>query len=153
MKNPKYMTSNSVPLALSNLCYKSSVVEIYDAVEDAITANELMKNLNNLNLFEKFQIDRVTDTYVRLRSTDAFGNTHYFKAEFDNKPHHHLDEYYDGMANNYQIPISEMTAELMKEATDFIKSHPFEEGGYLLMYCPKEIGYEQSLWCVTSWIE
>ena len=84
MKKPKYMTKDGIPLALSNLYFRneSSVIEINDAVEDATTAIELMKNLNNLNLFEKFQIDRVTASYVRLISHDAWGNTHYFKAWF-----------------------------------------------------------------------
>lgn len=155
MRNPKFMTKDGIPLSLCNLYYsnESSVIEIYDAVENSATAIELMDNLNKLNLLERFSTDRVTDTYVRLKSKDSFGNVNYFKAEFDSKPTHHLNEYYDGMADNYQIPIAEMTAELMKEATEFIKNYPFEEGGYLLMYCPKEIGYEESFWCITSWVE
>lgn len=155
MKNAKYYNSHNVALSLSNLYYNTecSVTAIKDVVEDAHTAVELRDGLNKLNLFEKFRIDRVTDTYARLKSVDGFGNTHYFKAEFDEKPKHHLNEYYDGMADNYQIPTEEMTSELMKEAIEFIKRHPYEEGGYLLMYCPKEIGYEISFWCITSWTE
>lgn len=84
MKNPKFMTKDCVLLSLTNLFFRNdcSVVDIMDAVEDATTAKELMNNLNSLNLFEKFQIDRVTDSYVRLVSHDGFGNKHYFKAYF-----------------------------------------------------------------------
>ena len=84
MKNIRYYNSHNIPLALSNLFYgnESSVTEITDAVEDASTAEELRDNLNALNLFEKFKIDRVTDTYARLISVDKLGNRHYFKADF-----------------------------------------------------------------------
>lgn len=154
MKNPKYTTRDNIPLSLSNLYYgnECSVMEIKDVVEDAKTAVELRDGLNRLPLFEKFSTDRVTDTYVRLKSKDGCGNTHYFKAEFESKPKHHLDTYYT-MADNYLIPVDEMTPQLMAEVAEFIKAHPFEEGGYLLMYCPKEVGYEESFWCVTSWVE
>lgn len=154
MKNPKYTTKDNIPLSLSNLYYGNdcSVMEIKDVIEDATTAVELRDGLNKLNLFEKFRIDRITDSYVRLKSKDGCGNTHYLKAEFDAKPKHSLDKYYT-MADNYLIPVDEMTPQLMAEITEFIKVRPYEEGGYLLMYCPKEIGYEESFWCVTSWVE
>lgn len=154
MKKPKYMTKDGTPLSLSNLYFRneSSVMEIMDVVEDATNAVELMDGLNRLNLFEKFRIDRTTDTYVRLKSTDSFGNIRYFKAEFDTKLKHSLDKYYT-MADNYLIPADEMTPQLMAEVMDFIKNCPFEEGGYLLMYCPKEVGYDEPFWCITSWVE
>lgn len=148
------MTKDGTRLSLSNLYFRneSSVVEIMDVVEDATNAVELMSGLNKLNLFEKFRIDRTTDTYVRLKSTDSFGNTHYFRAEFDVELKHNLDKYYT-MADNYLIPVDEMTPQLMAEVMEFIKNRPFEEGGYLLMYCPKEMGYSEPFWCVTSWVE
>ena len=63
MRKPIYTTANGVPLSLKNLFYGNdcSVIEIEDAVEDATTADELMNNLNSLNLFEKFQLNRVTE--------------------------------------------------------------------------------------------
>lgn len=64
-----------------------------------------------------------------------------------------LDWYYNPMSDNYTIPVEEMTTELMTECTEFIKAHPFEEGGYLMMFCPQTVGYEESFWCVTSWTE
>lgn len=84
MKNPVYLTSSGIRMSLTNLYFRneSSVIEIQDAVEDSSTAEELAVNLNKLDLFEKFTVDRVTKTYARLKSKDGFGNTHYFKAEF-----------------------------------------------------------------------
>ena len=63
-----------------------------------------------------------------------------------------LEWSYDSMTDNYQIPIEDMTAELMDEITEFIKNNPYEKGGYLLMYCPSSI-YDDPFWCVTSWTE
>lgn len=84
MKNPVYLTSGGIRMSLSNLYFRneSSVIEIQDAVEDSSTADELAANLNRLDLFEKFTVDRVTGVYVRLKSKDCWGNTHYFKAYF-----------------------------------------------------------------------
>lgn len=77
-----YTTAAGIPMSLSNLYYRneSSVIEIQDAIEDASTAEEVRDNLNKLNLFEKFEIDRKTDRYIRLKSKDCFGNTHYLKV-------------------------------------------------------------------------
>lgn len=84
MKNPRLLTSNNIPCALSNLYYGNncSVMAICDVVEDSKTAEDLMNGLNKLKLFQKFSIDRVTKSYVRLKSIDCWGNIHYFKADF-----------------------------------------------------------------------
>lgn len=84
MKNVQYFTPNGVPLSLKNLFYRNdcSVVAIRDVVEDASTPEELRNGLNKLNLFEKFEFDRLTDTYVRLKSKDCFGNVHFLKAYY-----------------------------------------------------------------------
>lgn len=84
MKNPRLLTRDNVPCALSNLYYGNncSVMAICDVVEDSETAEGLMNGLNRLNLFEKFSIDRVTENYVRLKSINHYGNVHYFKADF-----------------------------------------------------------------------
>ena len=84
MKNPRLLTSDNIPCALSNLYYGNncSVMAICDVVEDSETAEDLMNGLNKLNLFEQFSIDRVTTNYVRLKSIDHCGNVHYFKADF-----------------------------------------------------------------------
>ena len=83
-----------------NFCYKfsadiekvnkSQILEdiivsalLHDVVEDSKSAEELASGLNKLRLFEKFTIDRITDQYVRLKSTNPFGSIHYFKAYYD----------------------------------------------------------------------
>ena len=53
-----------------------------DAIEDAKTARELVKNVNNVSKYEKFTIDRETEEYVRLVATDCWGNIRYIKAWF-----------------------------------------------------------------------
>lgn len=82
MKNPRLKTSTGIPESLSNLwyCNECSIAQIEDAVEDSNTGEELMRNLNNLNLFRKFTLDRETDTKVRLKSVDSLGNISYFEA-------------------------------------------------------------------------
>ena len=85
MHKISYTTSSGILMSLSNLYFRneSSVMEIQDAIEDATTAEEMRDNLNKLNLFEKFEIDRVTEKYARLKSVDCFGNIHHMKAYFD----------------------------------------------------------------------
>ena len=58
MKNPRLLTSDNVPCALSNLYYGNncSVMAICDVVEDSETAEDLMNGLNKLNLLKKFSI-------------------------------------------------------------------------------------------------
>jgi hypothetical protein len=80
MKNPRLRTDNSIPEALSNLCYRCSVVDIEDAVEESQTGTELLAKLNKLSLHRKFTLDRETDTKVRLKVIDTFGNVSYFEA-------------------------------------------------------------------------
>ena len=83
MKNPKLTTANGIPESLSNLYCgsKCSAAAIQDAVEDSSTGSELAANLNRLNLFEKFSVDRETPVYARLTATDCWGNKMYFRAE------------------------------------------------------------------------
>ncbi|MBR1658180.1 MAG: hypothetical protein IJ697_06915 [Synergistaceae bacterium] len=57
-----------------------NVVAIQDATEDSVTGSELVENLNKLRLFSRFRLDRETNEYARLITTDCWGNTHYFKA-------------------------------------------------------------------------
>ena len=80
MKNPILKTSNGIREALCNLWYQndSSIAEIEDAVADSKTGYELMTKLNRMNLFRKFTLDRETDTMVRLKSVDSYGNVSYF---------------------------------------------------------------------------
>lgn len=85
MKDARYSNRDNVQLSLSNLYSgeECSVAEILDVVEDSKTAEELADGLNKLQLSEKFTVDRKTDQYVRLKSINAFGSLHYFKAYYD----------------------------------------------------------------------
>lgn len=82
MKRPRLITSTGIVEAMNNLCYdKSTVWDIHDEVEQSRTGEELVKNLNSLNLLRKFELDKETETEVRLKSVDAFGNASYFLAD------------------------------------------------------------------------
>lgn len=82
MKNPVLKTSNGIRESLSNLWYRNecSIAEIEDAVADSTTGKELENKLNSLKLFRKFTLDRESDTMVRLKAIDSFGNISYFVA-------------------------------------------------------------------------
>lgn len=80
MKNPRLRTDRGIPEALSNLCYKCSIVDIEDAVTDSETGTELLNKLNRLDLLRRFTLDRETDTIVRLKAIDGFGNVSYFEV-------------------------------------------------------------------------
>lgn len=85
MHNPVLKTQGGTIEALSNLCYdvRCTVIDIEDAVEDSSTSEELLRNINNLKLFDKFSLDRETDKYVRLISVDCWGNKHYLVVQKD----------------------------------------------------------------------
>lgn len=68
--------------ALSNICgywlKASSVMDIKDAIEDAITPEGVCKRLNNMDLLKRpWLVDRDTSTYLRLKHTDKLGNIDY----------------------------------------------------------------------------
>lgn len=87
MKNVKLKTSSGIPEALSNLCDTCSVVEIEDAVTDSTTGAELVGKLNSIKgLFRNnFTLDRETDTMVRLKTVDCWGNVSYLEAIKESK--------------------------------------------------------------------
>ena len=86
MKNLNYFNENGIPFALSNLQYRHSrtspVTAVMDAAENASTAEEFRDYINDLNLIQRFTIDRVTNEYCRLVTVDPLGNKKYLKAEF-----------------------------------------------------------------------
>lgn len=81
MKNVRLTTGHGVNESISNLLYmgRVTVEDIYDAVEDSKDGAELVHRLGKLNI-QKFALDRETDEYVRLKSTDVLGNVRYLKA-------------------------------------------------------------------------
>lgn len=80
MNKARFFNKSKTPLAWSNIC--DDVTRMEDAIEDAKTARELVKNVNNVSRYEKFTIDRETEEYVRLIATDCWGNIRYIKAWF-----------------------------------------------------------------------
>ena len=78
MRNAKFFNASSIPLAWSNIC--DNVMDMYDAIEDATNASELVNGVNNANNFLTFSIDRETKEYVRLIAKDYCGNIRYIKA-------------------------------------------------------------------------
>lgn len=80
MYNAKFFNKSKTPLAWENIC--NDVTRMDDAIEDAKTARELVKNVNRANEFLTFSIDRETKEYVRLIAHDCFGNVRYIKAWF-----------------------------------------------------------------------
>ena len=83
MNNPVLITEDGVNEKLSSLYHKDNctVIKIIDVAEESSTGAELADNLNRLTLFSRFTLDRETDKYARLVTTDCFGNRHYFIAE------------------------------------------------------------------------
>ena len=80
MYNAKFFNKSKTPLAWSNIC--DDVTRMEDAIEDAMDAKELVKNVNRANEFLTFSVDRETKEYVRLIAHDCFGNVRYIKAWF-----------------------------------------------------------------------
>ena len=80
MRKGRFFNKSKTPLAWSNIC--DDVTKMEDAIEDAKTSIELVKNVNNANEFLTFTIDRETSEYVRLIANDCFGNVRYIKAWF-----------------------------------------------------------------------
>ena len=78
MRNAKFFNASNTPLAWSNIC--DNVMDMYDAIEDATNASELVNGVNKVNRFLTFSIDRETKEYVRLIAKDCFGNIRYIKA-------------------------------------------------------------------------
>lgn len=80
MNKARFFNKSKTPLAWSNIC--DDVTRMEDAIEDAMDAKELVKNVNRANEFLTFSIDRETKEYVRLIAHDCFGNVRYIKAWF-----------------------------------------------------------------------
>lgn len=78
MKDAKFFNASNIPLAWSNIC--DNVMDMYDAIEDATNASELVNGVNKANNFLTFSIDRETKEYVRLIAKDYCGKIRYIKA-------------------------------------------------------------------------
>lgn len=85
MKNPVYINSHGVRLFIGDMLVyrgKNETVDVYDAVEDATSADDLAQRINRLSVLNRFTVDRVTAEYARLKSVDRLGSIRYLKAYF-----------------------------------------------------------------------
>ena len=83
MKKVRCLDRSEIRLSL-NWAFPKDVadIDIRDVVEDSVSAEEMVYNLNKLKPYNKFTIDRVTNDYVRAVSVDNLGNKTYIKADF-----------------------------------------------------------------------
>lgn len=85
MTNARCFNQHNITFSIGDLCVfggRSTAIDVLDVVEDAKTAQQLRNGLNELDLRVKFEIERTTEDYVRLKGFDALGNTRYLKAQF-----------------------------------------------------------------------
>lgn len=87
MKDVGLYSIKGIPCALSNICHGNgindyaTVMDLYDAVEDSETAEDLVRNVNSLKLVAgKFFIDRETAEYVRLKALTPLGGADILKV-------------------------------------------------------------------------
>ena len=83
MKNAILMTGRGLRESWSNLISlnsKTTVFDITDCIEDCDTGDKLVKAINALDILGRFELDRETDEYVRLKTVDYCGNASFLKA-------------------------------------------------------------------------
>ena len=83
MKNAKLTNQDGERLSWTFICNTCSVTDIEDAIEDSRDGLELLRAINTLDTYEKFSLDRETETMVRLKAKDCFGNLRYITATKD----------------------------------------------------------------------
>lgn len=80
-RNIEYYNSNGIALSSSNLCTRTvSIVDIYDAIEDARDGRDLAARLNRLDLPVKIQFGRESAIRTSLKALDCFGNINYLEV-------------------------------------------------------------------------
>ncbi len=84
MKGLSLSTYLGYPESLSDITPR--VMDLKDAVEDATNADEFLAAARKFAPYgmhgDGWQIDRVTDSYVRLKGCDYCGNVEYLRAKF-----------------------------------------------------------------------
>jgi hypothetical protein len=75
-------TENLTALSLTDLTYwgrdYSTVADAYDAIEDAVDAEDACKRLNALKLLRRgWEVNRETDKYIRLTCYDSFDDRYF----------------------------------------------------------------------------
>lgn len=87
MRDVELFTISGIPCALKNICHGNgineyaTVMDLYDAVEDSKTSDELVRNINRLKLVAGvFSVDRETTEYVRLKALTPLGGADILKV-------------------------------------------------------------------------
>ena len=77
-----FYTKDRIPLSLSNLSLQKNcfLEDIFDSVEDAEDFDQLTVYLKRI-IAQRFEVDRVTDRYIRYKVYDSFGNMDYLKIK------------------------------------------------------------------------
>lgn len=77
-----YYTKDRIPLSLSNLTLQKDcfLEDIFDSVEDAENFTQLTVYLARI-IAHRFEVDRVTDRYIRYKIYDSCGNMDYLKIK------------------------------------------------------------------------
>lgn len=122
MKNPRMKTSRGIPLALSNICNTCSITDIEDAVADSQSGAELVSKLNRLGIFNKFALDRETDSMVRLKCVDYCGNVDYLEAIKETPKEQQLATHITNEINcifDYKAFVEQMSREHRTLQADF----------------------------------
>ena len=75
----RLLTASGINQAISNLWYgdECDIMQFQDAIEDSKNGAEMVRNLNRLRIFNKFTLDRETETTTRLKTVDYCGNVSY----------------------------------------------------------------------------
>lgn len=74
--NKLYLTNKAgIHLGLT-FCF-SDVIELYDAVENSESVNQLVHEVNETNTYSVWNLNRDTNKYTRLVTEDYCGNVRY----------------------------------------------------------------------------
>lgn len=122
MKNLKLTNHVGVRLSLTFICDACPTVAIEDAVADSKTGAELVSKLNSLGIYDKFTLDRETNTMVRLKSVDCWGNVRYLTATKEESKEKQLATYITNEINcsfDYKTFVEQMGREHRALQADF----------------------------------
>lgn len=122
MKNAKLTNQSGERLSYTFICNACSVANIEDAIEDSRNGFELLNAINALDVYEKFSLDRETETMVRLKAIDCFGNLRYLTATKDISKEKQLVTHITNEINcifDYKAFVEQMSREHRSLQADF----------------------------------
>ena len=122
MKNAKLTNQDGARLSWTFICNTCPVTDIEDAIEDSRDGYELLNAINALGIYEKFSLDRETDTMVRLKAKDCFGNMRYITATKEESKEKQLVTHITNEINcifDYKIFVEQMSREHRSLQSDF----------------------------------